>query len=94
MERVNEPKAVKKLLEERVRHRRFQGGEGGFAEQKQEMILSYLKCNDKNKSHPQKHLMNSKRRKANVPQIEKRLRFWMVRHKMLQQGIGCEVAVL
>lgn len=64
MEGVNEPKGAKKLLEERVRHRRFQGDQEGLAEQKREMILSYLKSKDKNKSHPQKHLLNSERRKS------------------------------
>lgn len=51
MEGVNEPKAVKKLLEERVRCRRFRGGKGDLAKQKQEMTLSYVKSMDKNKSH-------------------------------------------
>lgn len=64
MEGVIKPKGAKKLLEERVRHRRFQGDQGGFAEQRQEMTLNYLKSKDRNKSHPQKHLLNSERRKS------------------------------
>ena len=51
MERVNDPKAVKKLLKERVRGRRFRGGKGDLAEQKQEITLSYMESMDKNKSH-------------------------------------------
>lgn len=37
LEGVIKPKGAKKLLEERVRHRRFQGDQGGLAEQRQEM---------------------------------------------------------